>query len=670
MLPRSLCTMLALAVGCSPVVAPPAEPGPAGEVRDDLTYTTSTMQLCVDPPEPAEPPDDFITSTTQPPVVFPRGAVLSTGALFFHPGGSTTVRTLSAVAAPTDSRQLIELPRGTLTVRISTQALTSSNPKVVVLRAPALPLSRYDLATTYEVRSGGGVAVQKLELVEANTGAVHDSHGGFDDYAPWPLSCEEKALGRFGPLPAGMPSFKWPENDFCDGEKCVQTRLAYLQAVHGTWRVTQMMDLVAQYPYSAQREWAWGRSGTDQNGDAVTERTSPRYWFGAYSAERFAVVRELFKDHLNVLREAKMDGIGLHLRCPAKGHHGCLGTYAHHTVKGYLNICPETWEDLDAWTTDSEKWSTWFDHIVAHETYHHHWVNIDGLGWKMVKDQLTHRHNSSCTSLSIEKHYSYWGYSPYDQKPRHLATYVNSDDESCGHRNVALRNVDSYNTFARLVGRMVWNKELWHWPEPAPPTPQPPTCESDPGCLCDATQGYYAPDGDFSENQYCSDHDGEATCVKTTFNASSTVGICVRCSDSRGPGCPCNDFQAPCDVGTCWGDDTGGTNASWGQCYVGTPPLWSCLADCDALYNHGECMLETNVFGQRARCVPEGTAGPDAANCWMDTGHIDPQTLECTDTPECGAGSGTGGQPDQTCASLGYPPYFVCDYSQRCVADL
>ncbi|MBL8956039.1 MAG: hypothetical protein JNK82_35015 [Myxococcaceae bacterium] len=641
---------------------------PADGHAGALGVTSSSAKVCTEAPEPSTAPNDFAPTTTEPPVTFPRGGWLPGGAVAFQAPGSGSLRTSLRVAAPNDTRPVIDLPRGPLTVRVSTQAASPAGaPKTLVqLRAPGLPLSRYLLATSYSVKSDGALDLERVDLIEAATGAVHDSAGGFDDFAPWPLSCEEKAIARFGPIPAGMPSFKWPENDFCSGEKCVQTRFAYLQAVHATWRMTQMMDIIASYPYSAQRSWAWGRSGTDQLGDPVTERTSPQYWFGGYTDERFAVVRELYQDHLNVLRAAEMDGIDLHLRCPGSGQHGCLGTNAHHVVKGYVNICPESWSDLDAaFPANAEQWLTWFDHIVGHELYHHHWVHIDGLGWKMVRDTFTHRHNATCTSLATGQDYSYWGYSPYDKLPRHLATYNNSDGETCGHRNVALRNVDSYNTFARIVGFMVWKKQLWHWPEPAPPTPQPPSCHSDPGCLCDPTGPHDLPDGDYRDDRFCPDLDGTpSVCVETTVNASSTVGICRRCADVRGPGCACNDLEAPCDVGSCWGDDTGGLNSSWGECYVGTPPLWSCLADCDALLNHGECMQEMLAFAQRAVCVPEGTAGPDAANCQQFTGHIDPNTLACTDDPQCGPGAG-----GVTCAQLGYPPYFVCDASQRCIAD-
>lgn len=656
-----LSLVLLACVACSPVLAPNPEPDPLAATSGGLRLATVTGDPCIDPEEPSLPPSDFRTTSPRPAV--PPATVLDGGMLSLQATGSSSgaLRVASRVAVEGDSRSLIELQRGPLMVRVSIQP-GPSTPGSVWLRAPTLPLSQYDLATTYRVTSTGQLLVTGLELVNGTTGAPVDTAPAAGSVAAAPGNCEETALVRFGPIPFGMPSFKWPENDFCSGEQCVQVRLAYVHAVHSTWRTTQIMDIVASYPHSAQRSWAWGRVGMDQDLNPLSERTSPKHWFGAFTPERFAIIRELYQDHLNVLRSAEMDGRDLHLRCPSGGQHGCTGSYwAHHVVKGYVNLCSELWDDVEGGTESDLR--TYVDHTVGHELYHHHYVNIPGMGWKMVKDKLIHKHNSACSSLSFEKHYVDWSrrFSDYDHRLVHLASYENSDGETCGHREVALRNVDTYNTFAWLVGRMVYKKDFYYWPQPADPTPQPPSCHSSPGCLCDEAGPHDVPDGDFRSDQFCPDDEGDVVCVKTTFNASSTVGICKRCSDERGPGCACNDFTAPCDVGTCWGDDTGGLNSSVGQCYVGTPPQWACLADCDALFNHGECMLESMAFGHRALCVP-GTAGPDVANCYEYTGHIDPQSLECTDEPQCDGAT--------TCQSLGYPAYFTCDYGGRCVADV
>jgi hypothetical protein len=201
---------------------------------------------------------------------------------------------------------------------------------------------------------------------------------------------------------------------------------------------------------------------------------------------------------------------------------------------------------------------------------------------------------------------------------------------------------------------------MTHWPKLGDPTPQPPECTGEIGCLCEATNGWEAPDGDYAADQYCPDNDGLAECMTTTFNASSEVGICTLCDEWRGPGCPCNDVGEPCDQGSCWGDDTGGPSNATGTCYVDDNlPAFGCLADCEALLGNGAFCMHDHP--DHARCVPVGTTLPEASNCWWFVGHMDPQTLSCTSEEEC--------VNDSDCHDLGYPIYFDCDASLRCVPN-
>lgn len=647
------------------------------DAREALSRTRafasrSDHEFCADPHEPETPPTFLATrapAPAPPPVLgslSPDGSTL----LFHGPGGgSITIR--RRVAARRGTRTAT-FTRGAERVRIVARGeATASRGRETVLVAPG-DLQDFELATTYRILDGERLLVSDIKLLEGTTGAAV-GHTGADHIAAVPGSCEEEAILRFGMIPHGMPSFSFPINEGCDGNRCVQTRLAYMQAVHATWRMTQMMDVVASYP-AASRSWVWGREGVDEHGNPVGSRSSPRHFFGPYTSERFGVIRELYKDHLNVLRSAHMDGIDLRLKCPEEheqGGNGCFtsSTLAHHWVKGWVNICPRTWDFLDQnFGSDPEGWATWFDHTVGHEFYHHHYVNIPGIGWKMVKDTLSHRHGNSCLGITTEAHYAEPGLSPFDQRLTHLADYVNGQGEHCGHRRVLLRNVDTYNTIARWVGRRVWQRKLWSWPEPAPPTPQPPTCVGDVGCLCE-TSDYEEPDGDYLPTSHCPDNDGQVECMTTTINASSTVGICTACNAFRGPGCPCRDGQLNCDEGSCFGDDTRGVNSAWGQCFD-EPPTFACLADCEELLGNGAfCMTE---HPDHARCVPVGTGVPEASNCWWEEGHMDPQTLDCTSTPECGPGATPlpGADHPPSCGDLGYPPYFICDGSQRCVPDV
>jgi hypothetical protein len=635
-------------------------------------FSATPPTICVEPEEPLTPPA-YLTSRVAPEPLPPVPGSLVDGGntLLFHPRGTGTVTIRSALVEPGDCSTSVEVERGSrrLTVVASTDGrtpsgfTTSTRDADSVLIAPTADLSEYEIATTYRVISSRELAIDDITLVHASTGAAVGHAAGAGHITAVPGSCEEQAVVRFGLIPVGMPSFKWPTNEGCDDTRCVDTRLAYMQAVHATWRMVQMMDIVASYP-EVSRSWAWGRPAVDEHGDSAGNRTRPRHVFGPYSSERFGVIRELYQEHLVVLRQARMDGIDLRLKCPEANEQSgnwCFttGTLAHHVAKGWVNVCPETWDRLDDdFASDAEGRAAWFDHIVGHELYHHHYVNIPGVGWKMVKD--------------FEYMYAYWDFSPFDTNLTHLADYVNGQGESCGHRNVALRNVDTYNTIARIIGRGVWKRDIWSWPMPAEPTPHAPACVGDIGCLCEDvdTGGYNTPpDGDFQEDTYCVDLDGQVECMTTTFNASETVGICTRCEDTRGPGCPCRDGHTPCDVGTCWGDDTGGTNSSWGQCFV-DPPHFACLADCEELLGPGAFCLTDHP--DHARCVPVATGLPEASNCWWDEGHMDPQTLACTSTPECGPGAPPlpGYDTPPTCQDLRYPPYFVCDASQRCVLDL
>ena len=114
----------------------------------------------------------------------------------------------------------------------------------------------------------------------------------------------------------------------------------------------------------------------------------------------------------------------------------------------------------------------------------------------------------------------------------------------------------------------------------------------------------------------------------------------------------------------CWGDDTGGLAMAPGTCWKDPPPSWGCLADCKALLGNGALCMTNHSDG--VLCVPTGTTLPEASNCWWDGGHMDPQAMACTMTPECGPAA----PGHASCEDLRYPDYFVRDQSSRCVAQL
>ena len=235
-----------------------------------------------------------------------------------------------------------------------------------------------------------------------------------------------------------------------------------------------------------------------------------------------------------------MDGIKLRLKCPEQDTHGGNGcfssdTWAHHAAKGWINMCPEVWDSLDdLYGDDQENWLRWFNHTLAHEFYHHHWVNIDGVGWRMLQDLITHKHGSACTKLSTDYMVAEPGNDPFDADMRHLAGWNNSQGEHCGHRRMALRTLDQYNTAARVIGERIHSGDIVWWPY-VEPTPQPPSCVGGENCLCETFDPQYdQPDGD-SDTHYCNDDEQDLECMARAFDAGNPVGICTDCETIRGP---------------------------------------------------------------------------------------------------------------------------------------
>jgi len=633
--------------------------------RDRVEAAESSCTL--EPEEPEKVPEEVLTRPPAPVVPWPEGARTEDGIDFLAAGdGSVVVR--EALLDPDVDAREVTLRFGDVEITVVARGVTP--PRVRHRRHTVLSLASRDL---HDYVSAVEVSVREGQLfyhdIRVETAAEHRvaGHSNINGFASEPLTCGEQALAQFGSLPAGMPSFQWPINEGCSGQRCLDVRRAYVHAVHATWRMTQIMDIVAGYP-SGSREWIWERDGVGPLGTSAGDRTRLKHFFGPYTDARFATIRELFQDHLNVLRTAHMDGIDLRLKCPtssANPGNGCFSstTWAHHVVKGWVNVCPRMWSEIDDhWPTNG--WAdarlSAMNQTIAHELFHHHWVQLDGLGWRMLKDRHRHHHGTWCLGSTSELLTAQpYGGDDWDADLRHLAGYVNAAGDQCGHRRVLLRNLDSYNGPAHHFGRLIREGELVDWPRPGDPTPQPPTCTDGPGCLCIDIGYQDAPDGDYHEDYFCT---GELECVRTAFGAGNEVGVCTGCDPVRGIGCPCRDGVQDCDVGSCFGDDTGGTDSSYGRCFE-DPPEFACLVNCDALLNHGECLTDHPDW---ARCVPPGTGLPEASNCWWDGGHLDPNGEGCVFTAECGPDA----PGDATCADLGYPPYFTCSPQHRCVPDL
>lgn len=512
---------------------------------------------------------------------------------------------------------------------------------VTILDAGNRSLDDVTLIETLNIAVSGGTARLgggDLALLETSTqtalGRAHFDPG----LTAVPGTCKEKALVRFGPIPWNMPPLKFPEIESCSAERCVSITEGWIRGHHHVWRLSQMFSVMSNAS-SAYRSFLWGQPAIDWSGNAVGtsgSSTSPKFYFGEYSSERFYAAREAVWVLLDVFLKAKTLASKIHLKC------GSCSGYGKHSTIGWINVCPNAFADsANLYPADQDA----VTHTVIHEATH--WLSVEfDAGPRALRDTFTHGHGSTCLS-NITTTY-------VDELADviHLATYVAPDGEGCWHQNYAVQAIESYANFAMRIGEGVRDGELYRWPKLADPTPQPPDCVGGEGCLCNQVPAVgppIPPDGDFSINHYCEDNDGEMTCVETKVNAGAIVGICTKCDPVRGPGCEC-DFSNPCDVGSCWGDDT--WNGGVGHCYE-DPPSWACLADCERLFNDGLAYCYNNHLGG-ARCMDSDCPKWKADECYQQ-GKIcryGQCVVECTSTADCDA--------------LGYPSYFECSTAGRC----
>jgi hypothetical protein len=530
----------------------------------------------------------------------------------------------------------------------------------LVLDAGRLSLDVVELAVRLQLHDAPGTAPSAallgFELI-THAGVPVAGQNAPNQGFQVPLTCPEQALLNFGPLPNDMPPIKLPiiRPSCQQSAKCIRVAETWIRGHHHAWRANQIIEgLSSMAP--GTRHQLWSNAGADKNGEALgapdgSHPTSPHYWYGAFTDDRWQRIKMAQEKLWKVYRTARTaDGaIAIRIRCPTvDGDANSVGDpgnicftsvanpAAHHFSKGWVNICPNGF----ALGSDG------FLKILLHEPMHH--VFATGVA---LRDLWTHWHGSTCAASPRTEFMYGVG------RIRELATYLNSQGQGCGHRNISPKTIDAHALFVREIGTRVRSGQMWWWPH-IQASPQPPTCTGDPGCLCDETPTggpAVAPNGDYSPNHHCTDHDGVATCVKTAVTAGAIVGICTRCEDERGPGCECNKLHMPCDVGECFGDDTYGYAAGWGECYKAPPPPWACLADCQRLFNDTGAWCYFNPPAGQARCMDSECDEPTAYNCAI-------QNQICRD----GACIGLECGPDVTCADLGYPAYYHCSASFKC----
>lgn len=631
------------------VVEDSREPATAGVEAPLDVLAAEPKPLCVEPPDPAIEPaaDDLAVPAPEPSdsagvtgetVTFASGRVAD---------GVDVILQLDTL----DAQRLapsVQTRRGSLELTIQRAPISQrSLSGRTVLTSGGRTLADVDLVAHYVTRTsssaGTVIGVNSLKVVDRSTGAVLDQHSPFTITAT-PGTCEERGIVRFGPFPIGMPAVNFPDIQGCNDERCARVAESWVRLTHNAWRARQLFS-VLENMHPVSRSYFWDKPGTDGDGVEQSLRTSPAWFFGNFSKGRYETALEVIKKLRKLTKTAKTGSTKLRLVCPVQSENPgnvcfTVKPLAHHSVKGWVNFCDDAFSTTRFCDDDPAN----LDESMHHEPLHHVFA-----GATLMHDRVLHGHGNTCLSDLKSKLIYCEAQGNGGQNVRHFASYGNS----CNHLDKLSTVIDAYATFVRSIGNQVRAGTLVKWPRPTPPTPTPPDCYSDEGCRCDPIG---PPDGDGAVDQSCGDFDGEMTCQKTLFGTEN-VGICTKCDAVRGPGCACNDLDAPCDVGFCWGDDTRGNATGTGTCYRDPPPAWGCLADCERLLGEGAFCLHDNPG--KARCVPVGTTHVEGITCWEGGGHMDPNTLTCTHVEEC--------TTNQQCRDLGYPEYFSCDQSLRCV---
>ncbi|WP_299648986.1 matrixin family metalloprotease [uncultured Tateyamaria sp.] len=221
----------------------------------------------------------------------------------------------------------------------------------------------------------------------------------------------------------------------------------------------------------------------------------------------------------------------------------------------------------------------------------------------------------------------------------------------------------------------------------APPLPDPdgepqPPDDCDPGeeaCICQTVVGGLGdpdghPDGNHAFNEFCPDDEGERVCL-----SQGGFGLCETCNapNDRQPGCSCTaDDQCGADL-TCFGEETQ-NGSGIGTCQPDSPPSWTCLADCQQLFNDPNAFCDNNHPSGTALCVPGVCNGPDILACWTEGELLgvddqptfgpfcgvapDASPLSRSCQSQCGPGADLDNPDlDVSCQDIGYPPNFECD---------
>ncbi|UJR78514.1 hypothetical protein [Sandaracinus amylolyticus] len=467
-----------------------------------------------------------------------------------------------------------------------------------------------------------------------------------------PPGCLTTAFQGLAPqIPRDMPPIRLPVLTGCeDLTRCSQIRAAWARAHIETFWAYLLVEWLETRSF-ADREFAWGAQGRDVHGELTAPTVAPEWWYGEYDTGRFERVHEGVEDVWRVFRTMKHGRQTVRLYCPPAGETNVcnIGSppSAHHFDRGELNICTRFFTEHDA---DSRI------RLMIHEPLH--WMFVGGVA---LLDTHTHGHGSNCLTDVAEPQPIYGAEAAHE-----LATYVALNGNDCLHRDIASRAVDVYAQMIHHFGRAVRTREMVRWPSSGDPPPAPCDVAGEEGCICDQVPSTGAPDGDYLPTQFCPDHEGEMTCVTTTFSASTTVGVCTRCQpagdggNNRPAGCECESDEQ-CAIGlSCYGADTQG-GGGLGHCYRDDrgPPDFACVADCRRLFNDPQAVCIHDYPGG-ARCFELACDDPDAFAPCYENGTGVCRTACDPEGNDCETGCGSECVTDAQCDERGYPAGYSC----------
>jgi hypothetical protein len=241
-----------------------------------------------------------------------------------------------------------------------------------------------------------------------------------------------------------------PPINGCSATQCAGVAAAWIRANHDVWRVRQMLAYMDTRS-EEHRQFLWGQPAAGAGG-ALGPETSMAHFFGGFAQYRFEAIRWTYEHLWDDMHDLTIDASALDFECNPGGGDLCntVNPPAHHAVISNIKICPAFWTQ--------EEWYRAL--VLVHEPLHHTYVPWNDSGPRLgpIQDTHTHGHGNSCAGdLETNKAYGM-------DEVRHLATYAAGDGGTCGHRNKAFRNNDTYSWAAYEIGSSVRNGVTLYWP--------------------------------------------------------------------------------------------------------------------------------------------------------------------------------------------------------------